>query len=68
MNKLTAGFGLGSLLASLAAFAAPGAALDVTDVTGTMTAQIASLTLVGGGILAVVVIVAAIAWMRRPIH
>jgi hypothetical protein len=57
----------GGAFASTAAFAV-GTPLDVTAVTDSMTAQLSSITLVGAGILGVVVLIAAIAWVRRPIH
>jgi hypothetical protein len=66
-------FGLlvaGVFAATLAtvANAAPGAALAVADVTGTIDNQLPSITSVGMSILAVVALIACIAWVRRPIH
>jgi TRAP-type C4-dicarboxylate transport system permease small subunit len=56
-----------SMLGASAAFAV-GTPLDVTAVTDSLSAQITPITLVGGGILTLAALVAAIAWVRRPIH
>jgi hypothetical protein len=56
-----------SVLGASQAFAV-GTPLDVTPVTDSLTAQITPITAVGGGILVLAALVAAIAWVRRPIH
>lgn len=56
-----------SLLAASQSFAAAGAAVDVTDVTGTITAQLASIGTIGVAVLGVVVAIAAYKWVRRAI-
>ena len=43
-------------------------AIDVSGVTATIGNQATSITLVGGAILGIVTLVAAIMWVRRPIH
>ena len=45
------------------ASAAPGAAVDVTDVTGTIAAQLPSIASVGVAVLGVVVAIAAYKWV-----
>jgi hypothetical protein len=74
LNGLKKAFGplvlLGAMVAggTEQAFAVAGAAIDVTDVTGTITAQGASITGIGAVILGIVTLIAAISWVRRPIH
>ncbi|QHI96753.1 methyltransferase [Xylophilus rhododendri] len=58
--------GASALVASTAQ-AAAGAAVDVTDVTGTVTAQLPSIAAVGGAVLGVIVAVAAFKWVKRAI-
>lgn len=53
-----------SLVSGLA-FAAPGAAVDVSDVTGTIAAQLVPIGLVGAAVLGVVVAIKAYKWIRR---
>jgi hypothetical protein len=61
------GAGVGAALVGGQAFAV-GTALDVTAVTDNITAQGASVTAIGGVILLLVTLIAAISWVRRPIH
>ena len=49
------------------AFAAAGAAVDVTDVTGTIAAQLPSIASVGVAVLGVIVAIAAYKWVKRAI-
>jgi hypothetical protein len=56
-----------ALLMGSNAFAAAGAAVDVTDVTGTIAAQLPSIALVGVAVLGVIVAIAAFKWVRRAI-
>jgi hypothetical protein len=49
------------------AFAAPGAAVVVTDVTGTIAAQLPSIASVGVAVLGVMVAIAAYKWVKRAI-
>jgi hypothetical protein len=53
-------------IASLA-MAAAGPAVDVTDVTGTIAAQLTPINLVGVGVLALLVAIAAYKWVRRAL-
>ena len=54
-----------SFLAPSSANAAPAAAIDVADVTGTMTNQLTSITGVGLAILVLAAIVTGIAFVRK---
>lgn len=53
------------VVASAPVFAAAGTAVDVSDVTGTILAQLPSISAVGEGVLAVLVAVMAFKWVRR---
>lgn len=55
----------GLAMSSIAAQAAPGSAVDVTDVTGTIAAQLVPIGLVGAAVLGVVVAIKAYKWVRR---
>jgi len=48
-----------------ASFAAAGAAVTVTDVTGTIDNQLVPIGLVGAAVLALIVMVKAYKWIRR---
>lgn len=48
--------------------AAAGGAVDVADVTGTISAQLVPVGLVGVAILGVTVAVAAFVWIKKGIH
>jgi uncharacterized membrane protein len=52
-------------LASVSVMAAPGAAVDVTDVTGTIAAQLVPIGLVGAAVLGITVAIKAYKWVRR---
>jgi hypothetical protein len=56
-----------SMAVSTFAFAAAGPAVDVTDVTGTISAQLPSINLVGVAVLALLVAIAAYKWVRRAL-
>ena len=49
------------------AFAAAGPAVDVTDVSGTISAQLPSINTVGVAVLALLVAIAAYKWVRRAL-
>jgi uncharacterized membrane protein len=49
------------------ASALPGAAVAVTDVTGTIDAQLPSISSVGLSVLGVIVAIAAYKWVKRAI-
>jgi uncharacterized membrane protein len=52
---------------ALPVFAAPQAAIDVTDVTGTLSNQLTSISAVGLGILVLAALITAIAFVRRAV-
>lgn len=55
---------LGGVLVS-GAHAAAGAAVDVTDVVGTIGAQATPIAAIGGAVLAIIVGIKAFKWVRR---
>ena len=63
---------LGGSLAAVSSFAQTTttgqAALDPTGAVATITNQLTSISSIGTAILGVVTVIAAIAWLRRPIH
>lgn len=54
-------------VANVAAFAAAGPPVDVTDTVGTIAAQLVPIGLIGGAVLGIVVAVKAFKWIRRGI-
>jgi uncharacterized membrane protein len=60
--------GAGAALAAGVAAATPQAAVDVTDVTGTITNQLTSVSAIGTGILSAVVLITAFSLMKRVSH
>jgi hypothetical protein len=70
MNKFARFALVGTSAAALAnlSHAAAGAAVDVADVTGTISAQLVPVGLVGVAILGVTVAVAAFVWIKKGIH
>lgn len=62
----------GALLSAASSFAQTTStgspAIDVSGAVATINNQLSSIGLIGTAILAIVTSVAAIAWVRRPIH